>query len=238
MFGLKSNLKKTIEQDIRNEQQEQKDNQMKWDNYLISILFVLVGTVFVVYVNMDILFICRFFAFVFAAAGIVSIVMYIVKDVASGFYRLDLVYGVMAVFAALLFITKHEVIEVYFPIIAGCILFANGVVKLQHSIDMKRIDRKMKKVTEMWLVIMIFALFCIAAGFVAVFMNYEKDRTFFLFVGISLIFAGVTDAFTHFVFGRKVKMFRGSEFKPETEPEPVKEKEAVPVTENATDQQS
>ncbi|MCR5672440.1 MAG: DUF308 domain-containing protein, partial [Lachnospiraceae bacterium] len=203
-----------------------KENELKWYHYLISLLFVAVGVVFIVYVDMDIPFICLFFTCVFAIAGIVSLLTYVFRDIETSYYRLDLVYGVMALFAALLFYTKQDLVKVYFPIIFGCILFANGVVKLQHSIDMKRIDRKMKKVTEMWLVVMIFALICIAAGSVAVYLTPNENRTLFLFVGISLVVAGVTDVFTHIVFNRKVKQFRSGDYGQDERPDGISEEKS------------
>ena len=226
MFGSKKRIEERVEQEIKQEQKEQKENQLKWYHYLISILFVLMGAVFIAYPGINIPFICSFFACVFAIAGIISIITYVVRDVATGFYRLDLVYGAMALFAALVFFTKQDIVGVYFPLIVGCILFANGVVKLQHSIDMKRIDRKMKKVTEMWLVVMIFALMCIAAGAITVYMTPEKERTLFIFVGISLIAAGLSDIFTHIVFNRKVRTFRSGDFEtPDAESEENKPEE-------------
>lgn len=204
MFGSRKKIEKALEE----EQKVQRENQLKWHHYLISFLFVLVGAVLIAYKGIDIPFICRFFACVFAIAGVICVLSYCIKDVSTGYYRLDLVYGIMLMFAALLFYTKQDAVGAYFPIIAGAILFANGVIKLQHSIDMKRIDKKMKKVTEMWLVVMIFALMCIAAGSVAVYLTPQEQRTLFIFIGISLIAAGATDVFTHIVFNRKVKIFK------------------------------
>ena len=181
--------------------------ERKWYHYLTALLFILAGAVLIVYKDIDISAICKVFAAVFAAAGIISIISYCIKDVAVGYYRLDLVYGAVALFAALLFITDQDAVSVYFPVIAGLTLLANGVVKLQHSIDMKRIDRKMKKVTEMWLVVMIFALIGIAAGFVTVYLTPSETGTLFLVVGIALVVAGVSDVFTHIVFSNKLKAF-------------------------------
>ena len=223
--------------------QEQEKIRSKWQQYLISILFVLVGILFVSYESMDVSFVCKLFAIVFAAAGIISIISYFIKDVDKGYYRLDLAYGVMALFIALLFITGKDAVESYYPMIAGIILLGNGVIKLQHSIDMKRIDRKMKKVTEMWLVVMIFALIGIAAGFITVYLTPEKPRTLFILTGIALIVAGLSDIFTHIVFGKKVKAFKNGDFEteehdvsvtPEPEPEEVQETEAEP-SEEATE---
>lgn len=220
MFGSGKKIEKALEEEKR----EQRENQLKWHHYLISFLFVLVGAVLIAYKGIEISFICGFFACVFAIAGVICILSYCIKDVSTGYYRLDLVYGIMLLFAALLFFTKQDVVGEYFPIIAGVMLFANGVVKLQHSIDMKRIDKKMKKVTEMWLVVMIFALMCIAAGSVAVYLTPQEQRTLFIFIGISLIAAGSTDVFTHIVFNRKVKIFKsGVSDTEETEYEPVTE---------------
>ena len=227
----------------RKQEQEQEKIRSKWQQYLISILFVLVGILFVSYESMDVSFVCRLFAIVFAAAGIISIISYFIKDVDTGYYRLDLAYGVMALFIALLFITGKDAVESYYPMIAGIILLGNGVIKLQHSIDMKRIDRKMKKVTEMWLVVMIFALIGIAAGFITVYLTPEKPRTLFILTGIALIVAGLSDIFTHIVFGKKVKAFKNGDFEteehdvsvtPEPEPEAAQETE-VEQSEEATE---
>lgn len=224
MFGSEKKMKKEFEE----EQKEKKESQLKWHHYLISFLFVLVGAVLIAYKNIDIPFLCRFFACVFAIAGVICVLSYCIKDVSVGYYRLDLVYGVMLLFCALLFFTKQDAVSLYFPIIAGAILFANGVVKLQHSIDMKRIDKRMKKVTEMWLVVMIFALMCIAAGSVTVYLTPQEQRTLFIFIGISLVASGATDVFTHIVFNRKVKIFKSGRFDPEdtediTKPEETKD---------------
>ena len=199
---------------------DQDRSRIRWQHYLIAILFVIVGALFIVFKEIDMTLVCRIFAGVFTVAGVISILSYIVRDVDKGYWRLDLAVGVMALFAALLFITGQEAVTEYFPVIAGAILLGNGVIKLQHSIDMKRIDRKMKKVTEMWLVVMIFALAGIAAGFVTVYLTPEKERTMFIIVGVALIIAGASDVFTHIVFGRKVKAFKSGDYLvPEAEPD-------------------
>lgn len=190
----------------------------KITNYLISLLFVLAGVVFIVYPDIEMAFICRFFAAVFALAGIALVISYFLMDESVAYGRPHLALGIMSAFAALLFLVRQEAVREYFPVIAGTILLANGVVKLQHSVDMKRIDRKLKKVMEMWLVIMIFAILCIAAGAVTIFLTPDKERTLFVFVGISLVVAGITDIITNVVFDRKVK-----EYKEQSNTETVKE---------------
>lgn len=240
MFGFSKDVDKEIKQVIEDERKDQKENQLKWHNYLLSAIFVIAGLILIVYVQIDIPFICKFLSIVFAVVGLILIISYCIRDVAEGYYRLELVYGITAGFAALLFYTKQDTIGAYFPIIAGFILFANGVVKLQHSIDMKRIDRKMKKVTEMWLVVMIFAIMCIAAGIVTAYIKTAESRTMFLVIGISFIVAGLSDVFVHIVFNRKVKMFRSGYVpgeEPKTygylQPEMLKEQENSSASEPA-----
>ena len=222
-----------------NAAEKNENDHLKWQHYLISILFILVGVVFIVYTQIDIPMICKVSSIVFGVAGIISIITYCVKDVAVGYYRLDLVYGAMALVAALLFITYQDTIQTYFQVIAGMILIGNGVIKLQHSIDMKRIDRKMKKITEAWLVVMIFALIGTAVGFVMLYLTPQKPRTMFILVGLALIIAGVSDIFTNIVFNKKVKAFRNGDYivepvqeAPVTKPE---ETPAEPEKEQDTD---
>ena len=213
MFGREKtdrNDTTTVNDNITGRDQEK--NRIKWQQYLIAILFILVGVSFLMFKEIDMSVVCRIFALVFAASGIISIISYCVRDVDRGYWRLDLAAGVMALFTTLLFITGQDAVSQYFPVIAGAILFGNGVIKLQHSIDMKRIDRKMKKVTEMWLVVMIFALIGITAGSVTVYLTPEKERTMFILIGIALIIAGASDVFTHIVFARKVKLYKSGEY--------------------------
>ena len=118
MIGLGWKTEKRIEQEIERGKNEQKENQLKWHSYLIAVLMTLIGLVFTIYKEINISFVCTVFAVVFAIAGIISVVTYCVKDVTSGYYRLDLAYGIMSVFAALLFYLKQDLFEVYFPVIA------------------------------------------------------------------------------------------------------------------------
>lgn len=180
---------------------------MKLYHYLLSILLILTGLVFLVYSEIEVEFICILAACVFAVAGVASIISYFVREAAESFYRLDLVHGIMALFLALVFVTKREEIAEYFSIMIGCILVANGVVKLQHAVDMKRIDRKMRKVTETWLIVVIFSLLCIAAGTIAIYAPPSEERTLFIYFGIAFVVAGITDIFTQLVFNRKVRAF-------------------------------
>ncbi len=225
--------------------ENQRENQLKWQHFLLSAFLVLAGIVFITNSQINITFLCRFFAIVFCLTGVISIISYCVRDVSTGYARLDLVYGIMSIFAALVFYTKQDVIGIYFPVIIGFMLFCDGVVKLQHSIDMKRLDRKMKTVTEMWLVVMIFALICITAGVVTVYMDPDQTRKLFIFVGIALIVSGLSDVFTQIVFSKKVKAFKSGDFikeeektedKPEEKPAEEEGKKSEEAPENKEEQ--
>ncbi len=211
----------------------QKNNRSKWHHYLTAVMFVAVGVLFVVYEKMDISVVCKVFSCVFAVVGAVSIISYCIKDVDKGYYRLDLASGIMCVFAAFLFYRGQEAVNEYFPVIAGLILVANGVIKLQHSIDMKRIDRKMKKVTEMWLVVMIFALAGITAGLITTYLTPEKERTTFILVGIALIIAGASDILTHIVFAGKIKAYKNMEKEEQEETDSESQPDVGTEPENA-----
>lgn len=196
-------------------------SKFRFRHFLVPVLFILMGIVFIAYTKLDVKFLSRFFAFVFALSGVGMILSYIVKDIEAGYYRLDLVYGVMSLYIAVLCATKQDIIETYFPMLIGSIIFGNGVVKLQHSIDMKRIDRKMKTVTERWLVVMIFALVCIACGAITIYLLPSSGRTLFVFVGAALLFAGATDIFTHVGFARKIRAYDEIKNEKEASPEEI-----------------
>ena len=228
MFGYKKRIVREAKEEFVKEQEEQENSNQKWRHFLTSLLLVLTGLVFTVYTGIDVPFICKLAAGIFTIAGIITILSYVFRDVATGYYRLELVYGVMLLFLALVFCTKQDVVEANLPVIAGIILFMNGVIKLQHSIDMKRIDKKMKKVTESWLVVMIFALICIAGGTVIVYMTPSQERKLFIIIGIFFIVAGLTDIFTSMVFDGKVNDFKSGKYVQDEAAETDKVAETVP----------
>lgn len=201
----KKEAKSEVKHKAKQEDRQEKRG-LKWYAYLFSLIFVLAGLVLIIYVQIDLKFIWKLLACLFGAGAVISIASYCVRDVAEGYLRHELVMGLAALFAALMFLSKQEDLGTCFPILAGLILFVDGVVKLQHCIDMKRIDRKMKQVNEMWLVVMIFALICISLAFVVVYIR-SADRTLFLLTGISLVVAGLSDVFVHIVFNRRIKVF-------------------------------
>ena len=51
-----------------NDTEKKENDQLKWHHYLIAILFVLVGAVFIVYKQIDIPMICKVFSVVFEDA--------------------------------------------------------------------------------------------------------------------------------------------------------------------------
>ena len=56
MFLHMTEREKELEQQIRD---EQKEHQQKWYHYLISVLIVLLGLVFIVDRDLDVAFLCR-----------------------------------------------------------------------------------------------------------------------------------------------------------------------------------
>jgi len=172
---------------------------IKIGNYISAILLAMLGAVMIVYPAMIMDFICYAIAAVLIVLGIVKLVTYASKDIKTAIYGHDLALGIMLIVCGVMFIIKSEVIQNLVPMIMGLIIVANGIIKLQHAINLMRFKSSSSTF------VLIISLMCIAVGGVLLFVPSEVNRLITIIIGIGFLTSGVTDIVTYVIMSRKVK---------------------------------
>ena len=167
--------------------------------YVTAAVYIVLGLVMVIYPETTMKTFCLALGAIFAVLGIINLVIYFTRNVMDSVYRYDFVSGVMLILAGLMFIVKMDKIIELIPMILGVLILLDGVIKLQHAIDLKRID------VGGWIYVFVFSMLCLSVGTVCIWQPEFIASTIVVIMGISYIFCGITDFVTIFLLRRKMK---------------------------------
>lgn len=173
--------------------------KMKMNTFLVSLLYVMLGVIMMFFPKTTMETICYIFAGILILIGIVYTIFYFGRNIVDSYYRYDLVYGLVTILCGVLIIVKVDLLINLIPIVMGILIFGNGIIKLQHAIDLKRVD------FSGWFYVLIFSLLCITIGTVLIFQPAFIAETVTMIIGISFAFSGVTDLVTLFLISKKMK---------------------------------
>lgn len=202
---------KISKEDLKKEKSLDYEKNMKINIVAQSLIYIIFGLALLIYTQITMEIICYVIAGITIVLGIVFVVSYFVRNVGGAFFRYDLVVGLVCLLIGILMLTKKSQLLDIIPIVMGILLTVNGVVKLQHAIDLKRVDNRMKIYSGSWVFVLIFALVCLVAGIFMVFNPEKIVSGFIKVVGAGYIFAGITDIVTMVILGKKINIYRKSE---------------------------
>ena len=114
--------------------------KMKMNTFLVSLLYVVLGVIMMFFPKTTMETICYIFAGVLILIGIVYTISYFRRNIVDSYYRYDLVYGLVTILCGVLIIVKVDLLINLIPIVMGILIFGNGIIKLQHAVDLKRVD--------------------------------------------------------------------------------------------------
>lgn len=184
-----------------------KEKLLNWRSFGVSCLIIAFGSSLILFDVTNEL-ICKTMSIVLVLAGIVYVTSYFCRNIAEVFHENDLTFGLLGIITGCVVYIMREELCALAHVFVGLILIINSMFKLQHAIDMKRMDMKLKQIKQMWLVVIVFSLVVLSSGLVIVFFGEENEVLFRYLSGCILIFAGVTDIITQIGFVRKLKLFR------------------------------
>ncbi len=178
------------------------EKRMKVSSSLLSVLSILLGIILVAFPDTTMITICYIFAGCLLLVGLYYVAAYFRKDLMEAYYQYDLVIGMVILVIGICIIWKVDAVISMIPMLMGIVVFANGIVKLQHSIDLKRAK------FSGWVYVLIFALLCIAISIVLLLEPKSMAEIFTRLVGIGFIFGGVTDLITMFFLTKQIKVLK------------------------------
>lgn len=175
----------------------------KRNSIAMAILAIIYGLILIIWPDLN----AKLLGYVIAGAivliGLVFVVQYIRKDVVKDFYRRELVWGLTALFVGIVIFLKVDLIIGLLPFILGIIVLISGIVKLQNAFDLVRLDAKN------WVPVMILAVINVAFGILLIANPVWIANIIFILIGAGLVYSGISDLITYFLFGRVEKNYMG-----------------------------
>lgn len=174
-------------------------NQVKWQTIMTSLFYIILGIVTVAIPETMVRTLGYLVGILFILVGAVSMICYLLRDAGRNYDRNDFGYGLVGIAVGVLFLYKMEWISELIPVILGILVLASGCVKLQHVIDMKRMD------CGNWIAVLILAAVNVIFGAVLIANPFDAVILLFQLVGAGLIFSGITDCITVFYIAGRMK---------------------------------
>lgn len=164
-------------------------------------IYIILGIVMIVFPETTMKTFCLVLGIIGVVLGMINLVSYFSRNVMDSVYRYDFAGGIVMILAGIVFIVKMDRIIELIPIILGVLIIASGLIKLQHSIDLKRIEY------SGWVYVLVFSLLCLSVGTVCVLQPDFIASTLVVILGISFLFCGITDLVTLVFLSKRMKEF-------------------------------
>lgn len=123
----------------------------------------------------------------------------------SGRYSSGLVLGIFLMIVGLLIYYKAEVVVSIIPIILGVVILFSGFSKLQQAVDLARMKARR------WTTVLATACLNLILGGVIIFNPFSTAMTLLRFVGIGLLYSGISDIVSTLYISRETKNYRDFE---------------------------
>lgn len=151
---------------------------------ILSVFYVIAGVVLLFWPEMSIELFCKVLGIGMLVAGMTHIIIYFTKDHMMNIMQMDLMIGVLCVSFGAFLLLHPEFVQNALPFVVGVLFMMGGIVKLQNSIDMKRLR------FCFWKGILFFAILMLVLGALLIY-NPFRGEILTLYIGVSLILEGV-----------------------------------------------
>ena len=169
---------------------------------LVSALYVVLGAVLLIWPDISVQMICYVLGFAMIVIGITYGIIYFKKDNLAGILQMDLVIGIVSAAFGVFILLNQSFLQSVLPFAMGIILLLGAVVKLQNSINMKRL--KFRR----WYGILICALILAGLGIGLLINPFESEHWMVIYIGASLIFDGLVNLVSMICILSRVKKLK------------------------------
>lgn len=157
-------------------------------NVVISAAFcIILGIVLVVWPGMSIQVACRAIGAVLLISGLTRLANFIFGRDDTLFSQMNLILGIIITVIGGWILFQPEKIIAMIPILVGIIIIIHGVNNLQQAVNL------CQSKYDKWWVALILGLVTIGFGGLLVFHPFAAVDTLVMFIGIFLIYDGVSD---------------------------------------------
>jgi uncharacterized membrane protein HdeD (DUF308 family) len=151
---------------------------------VISVISCLIGLGLILYPQISVSLIGKFFGVAMIVFGIIKLIGYFSKDLYRLAFQYDLEFGILSLALGIIALFKSENVLNFLCIAFGIVIFADALFKIRISMDAKRFG-----ITSWWL-ILLWAVLTGAIGLFLIFKPVESVQAVTVFLGISLLVEG------------------------------------------------
>ena len=152
---------------------------------ILSAIFCALGVLLMTDPGLSVALIGDIVGIVLVAFGIIKLVGYISKDLYRLAFQFDLAFGILLIALGLVLLIKPESTMNILCVILGIEIIADGLFKVQTSLDARRFG------LNTWWLILSLAIIAGAIGAVLIFYPSESVRALTWVLGLSLLVEGV-----------------------------------------------
>ena len=152
---------------------------------VMSIVFCVVGVLFIALPARSAVMIGRVLGAAMAAFGVVKLVGYFSRDLYRLAFQYDLEFGILLIALGMIVLLRTNGVMDFICIAAGVSILADGLFKIQIAIDARRFG-----IRDWWLILLL-AVVTGGVGLLLVFRPWESVQVLTVLLGAALLAEGV-----------------------------------------------
>ena len=172
-------------------------------NYMISAgLCTLLGLVLLIWPGTTMRIVCTLLGSMLLIYGLAQVVLYLINKERTMLSQGMMVFGIVLAVIGIWILTSPEMIIMAVPVIVGVLIVIHGVHNVVQAIALK------KDGYDRWWLAFLFGALTVVLGGILVYNPFEVAETVVRFIGIFLIYDGVSDIW---ILSRVFKVKRDKE---------------------------
>ena len=173
----------------------------------LSILYILLGTMLILWPQISLAAICKLLGVVVLVFGVVRAISYFANEDFRGSLKLSLAQGLLNILLGLFMLISPGALVKALPIVLGIAIIVDSMLRVQLAVELKMNDH------NRWWIDLILALVTTIFGAILVFNPFTGSIILGRFLGISLTINGITNMWVLFSLSKRLKSFHEIEQK-------------------------
>lgn len=176
--------------------------KLKANIVISALLCILLGIVLVVWPDLSMQIVCTSVGAVLLIGGGVRLAVYFMTRDGSVYAQVNLVMGIILAVVGTWILLQPDKVLAIIPVIVGIVIILHGANNLRQAVTL------CKDKYDKWWVVLILGLLTMGFGTLLVLRPFEALDTVVMFIGISLIFDGISDIWIVSRIYRTAKMLK------------------------------
>lgn len=173
--------------------------QMTVSFVFLSILYLLLGAVLLLWPVPVMNLICYAFGAILLLYGLFTIIGFCRSEDRRGGAFLGLFLGIVAVAVGAVMVLFPPLVQSIIPVILGLYLAVDGLLSIKRTLELRRMEH------PRWNIHLVLSAISAGLGVLVIFHPLLTGAALFRGIGVALLYAGVTDLYTLFQLSRRTK---------------------------------